>query len=319
MLHILWLILKIILILLGTLLGLVLFLVLLLLFCPVRYEGQGSKEGEWKNARGWLRISWLFRGISVTAFRKNGENGVCVRILGISVKKPPAKKSSRGDTEEALEEEDTFEEETAFLEETSEPEEILSEGAPAKEPEEILSEGAPAKELKKSSSVEERIPEAETVNKKGLFQRISEKLSEIRDKIKNIRLTFRNIHDKIDWWKKYIHHPKVKAAISLVWRYAKGLLTHILPTKVWGNVTFGFSDPSLTGRALGLLGMSFPLHKNCVAVTPRFDGENILEGEIHFKGRIYGIVLLKVAVVIYFNKNVKYAMKRAKYGKHKED
>ncbi len=306
MLHILWLILKIILILLGTLLGLVLFLVLLLLFCPVRYEGQGSKEGEWKNARGWLRISWLFRGISVTAFRKNGENGVCVRILGISVKKPPAKKSSRGDTEEALEEEDTFEEETAFLEETSEPEEILS-------------EGAPAKELKKSSSVEERIPEAETVNKKGLFQRISEKLSEIRDKIKNIRLTFRNIHDKIDWWKKYIHHPKVKAAISLVWRYAKGLLTHILPTKVWGNVTFGFSDPSLTGRALGLLGMSFPLHKNCVAVTPRFDGENILEGEIHFKGRIYGIVLLKAAVVIYFNKNVKYAMKRAKYGKHKED
>lgn len=310
MLHILWLILKIILILLGTLLGLVLLLVLLLLFCPVRYEGQGSKENEWKNARGWLRISWLFRGISVTAFRKNGENGVGVRILGISVKKPPAKKSSRGDAEEAfeeaLEEEDTFEEETAFLEETSEPEEILS-------------EGAPAKELKKSSSVEERIPEAETVNKKGLFQRISEKLSEIRDKIKNIRLTFRNIHDKIDWWKKYIHHPKVKAAISLVWRYAKGLLTHILPTKVWGNVTFGFSDPSLTGRALGLLGMSFPLHKNCVAVTPRFDGENILEGEIHFKGRIYGIVLLKAAVVIYFNKNVKYAMKRAKYGKHKED
>ena len=306
MLHILWLILKIILILLGTLLGLVLFLVLLLLFCPVRYEGQGSKEGEWKNARGWLRISWLFRGISVTAFRKNGENGVCVRILGISVKKPPAKKSSRGDTEEALEEEDTFEEETAFLEETSEPEEILSEGAPAKEPE-------------KNPSVEERIPEAETANKKGLFQRISEKLSEIREKIKNIRLTFHNIHDKIDWWKKYIHHPKVKAAISLVWSYAKGLLKHILPTKVWGNVTFGFSDPSLTGRALGLLGMSFPLHKNCVAVTPRFDGENILEGEIHFKGRIYGIVLLKAAVVIYFNKNVKYAMKRAKYGKHKED
>ena len=310
MLHILWLILKMILILLGTLLGLVLFLVLLLLFCPVRYEGQGSKENEWKNARGWLRISWLFRGISVTAFRKNGENGVGVRILGISVKKPPAKKSSRGDAEEAfeeaLEEEDTFEEETAFLEETSEPEEILSEGAPAKEPE-------------KNPSVEERIPEAETANKKGLFKRISDKLSEIREKIKNIRLTFHNIHDKIDWWKKYIHHPKVKAAISLVWSYAKGLLKHILPTKVWGNVTFGFSDPSLTGRALGLLGMSFPLHKNCVAVTPRFDGENILEGEIHFKGRIYGIVLLKAAVVIYFNKNVKYAMKRAKYGKHKED
>lgn len=338
MLHILWLILKMILILLGVLLGLVLLLVLLLLFCPVRYRGRGRKDSEWKDAEGELGVSWLFRGISVTASRKNGENRVYVRVLGISVEKLKAwlekrkeKKRKKAAEKKAVEKpdrdrthkkalsgegssrnsiEEVSEEEGAFLEEPPEPEKIPE---PMEIPEQ---EGASAEE---ASSGEDRVPERETAKKKGLFRRISEKLSEIRDKIKNIRLTFNRIHDKIGWWKNYIHHPRVKAAASLVWRYAKGLLKHILPTKVWGKVTFGFSDPSVTGRVLGLLGMSFPLHKNCVAVTPRFDGETILEGEICLKGRIYGIVLLKAAVVIYFNKNVKYAIKRAKHGKHKED
>lgn len=374
MLHILWLILKMILILLGVLLGLVLLLVLLLLFCPVRYRGRGRKDGEWKDAEGELGVSWLFRGISVTASRKNGENRVYVRVLGISVEKLKAwlekrkeKKRKKAAEKKAVEKpdrerthkealsgegssrnsiEEVSEEEGAFLEEPPEPEETpglekIPESEEPLEPEEIPEseknpgpeetsesekipepmeipeqEGASAEE---ASSGEDRVPERETAKKKGLFRRISEKLSEIRDKIKNIRLTFNRIHDKIGWWKNYIHHPRVKAAASLVWRYAKGLLKHILPTKVWGKVTFGFSDPSVTGRVLGLLGMSFPLHKNCVAVTPRFDGETILEGEICLKGRIYGIVLLKAAVVIYFNKNVKYAIKRAKHGKHKED
>lgn len=338
MLHILWLILKMILILLGVLLGLVLLLVLLLLFCPVRYRGRGRKDSEWKDAEGELGVSWLFRGISVTASRKNGENRVYVRVLGISVEKLKAwlekrkeKKRKKAAEKKAVEKpdrdrthkkalsgegssrnsiEEVSEEEGVFLEEPPEPEKIPE---PMEIPEQ---EGASAEE---ASSGEDRVPERETAKKKGLFRRISEKLSEIRDKIKNIRLTFNRIHDKIGWWKNYIHHPRVKAAASLVWRYAKGLLKHILPTKVWGKVTFGFSDPSVTGRVLGLLGMSFPLHKNCVAVTPRFDGETILEGEICLKGRIYGIVLLKAAVVIYFNKNVKYAIKRAKHGKHKED
>lgn len=338
MLHILWLILKMILILLGVLLGLVLLLVLLLLFCPVRYRGRGRKDGEWKDAEGELGVSWLFRGISVTASRKNGENRVYVRVLGISVEKLKAwlekrkeKKRKKAAEKKAVEKpdrerthkealsgegssrdsiEEVSEEEGAFWEAPLEPEETPE---PMEIPEQ---EGASAEE---ASFGEDRVPERETAKKKGLFRRISEKLSEIRDKIKNIRLTFNRIHDKIDWWKNYIHHPRVKAAASLVWRYAKGLLKHILPTKVWGKVTFGFSDPSVTGRVLGLLGMSFPLHKNCVAVTPRFDGETILEGEICLKGRIYGIVLLKAAVVIYFNKNVKYAIKRAKHGKHKED
>lgn len=44
MLHILWMIIKFILILIGIILGLILFALLLILFCPVRYRAEGTKE-----------------------------------------------------------------------------------------------------------------------------------------------------------------------------------------------------------------------------------------------------------------------------------
>lgn len=137
----------------------------------------------------------------------------------------------------------------------------------------------------------------------------------IVQKIRNIALTFRGIYAKIDWWKQFVNHPRTQEAISLVWNHAKGLVKHVLPTKIEGKVTFGSEDPAVTGTVLAILGMSFPLHKNRIAVNPLFDGENVLEGEIRLKGRIYGWVLLKAAVTIYFNKNVKYVINR---WKHKE-
>ena len=67
---------------------------------------------------------------------------------------------------------------------------------------------------------------------------------------------------------------------------------------------------------MALLGMFLPLHKNCIQIMPIFQTDrNILEGNVEMKGRIYGIVLVKTAAEIYFNKNVKYMINR---WKHKE-
>ena len=66
-----------------------------------------------------------------------------------------------------------------------------------------------------------------------------------------------------------------------------------------------------------MLGMSIPLHKNCIQVSPAFENEeSFLEGEINMKGRIYGIVLLRTGIRIYFNKNIKHIINQ---WKHKED
>ena len=97
-----------------------------------------------------------------------------------------------------------------------------------------------------------------------------------------------------------------------MWNHAKFLLKHIIPTRIEGQVTFSFEDPALTGTALAVLGMTIPFHKNCVQINPRFEGENYLQGNIRAKGRIYGFVFVRAALSIYFNKNIKYIIKRWK-------
>ena len=71
----------------------------------------------------------------------------------------------------------------------------------------------------------------------------------------------------------------------------------------------------VTGMVLAVLGMTIPFHKNKIEAAPLFDDENVLEGEILLKGRIYGIVVLKTAAELYFNKNIKYVIHR---WRHKE-
>ncbi len=152
-----------------------------------------------------------------------------------------------------------------------------------------------------------------------LFIRIREILNKILNFPGNLwkRITsFSRIKNRIDWWKEFLGNERIKAAFALVYKDAKGLIRHVLPTKIDGHVTFGCEDPAVTGTALAVLGMTFPFHKNKVQVTPLFDGENQLTGDIAMKGRIYGIMFVKAAIEIYFNKNIKYVMNR---WKHKED
>ena len=150
----------------------------------------------------------------------------------------------------------------------------------------------------------------------NLWNKVISIIKGIIEKIKNIKKTISGITDKLGWWKEFLTNERTKAAISLIWKDVKGLLHHVLPTKLEGDVTFGCDDPAITGTVLAVLGMTFPFHKNRIHVNSLFDGENQLTGNVFLKGRIYGIVLIKAAIEIYFNKNIKYVINR---WKHKED
>ena len=165
-----------------------------------------------------------------------------------------------------------------------------------------------------SSGIVEKIKKAGRALRKRICS-VIEFPGKIQKKIRNFALTIRKFCDKIKRWRNFINHPRTRAAISLVWKDAKKLLRHIFPTKVTGMITFGCEDPAVTGTVLAVMGMTIPFHKNKVTVKPLFDGENILEGEIMLKGRIYGVILLKTAVELYFNKNIKYVIHR---WRHKE-
>lgn len=331
MLHILWILIKFILIILGILLGLALLAVLLLLFCPVRYQARAVKEtGSFKETELEARITWLFHVIGVRFCFHNGEGKLVVLFFGVSLEtiKGWLKKLKGGRRKNSVSQ--------TSRSKASQPEAHAAENFQDHAPktEAVLLENNTAEPQTGKPSAEKQEENIKSASKSGLITRIWEILSKIIrfpgnlwnkvisiikgiiEKIKNIKKTISGITDKLGWWKEFLTNERTKAAISLIWKDAKGLLHHVLPTKLEGDVTFGCDDPAITGTVLAVLGMTFPFHKNRIHVNPLFDGENQLTGNVFLKGSIYGIVLIKAAIEIYFNKNIKYVINR---WKHKED
>ena len=72
-LHIIGLILKIIGIILLVILGILLLLIGILLFAPIRYELNAAFPGKLEEAKGCLRISWLFHLVSGRVVYQDGD------------------------------------------------------------------------------------------------------------------------------------------------------------------------------------------------------------------------------------------------------
>lgn len=76
------------------------------------------------------------------------------------------------------------------------------------------------------------------------------------------------------------------------------------PRKVAGKVTFGFEDPSWTGLGTGLLSMLYQWYPKRFSIHPDFERE-ILEGELHIRGRIQIYVLCLIAFRLWRNQDVR--------------
>ena len=316
MLHILWLILKFILILLGIVLGLLLLAILLILFCPVRYRASGTKEqDDWKKIRGEGQVSWLFHGVVLRAVWAEGNLQTSFRLFGIPVDKilnrRKKTKEHSSDSVESTEEQRKIEDQREIIEPEKIPEKPVNAEAEKmiSNPVDSQLQDAPEKPQQETDSDKK---EKKTGPVRKLLSGIQSKRKRIWDRIHHIRATLGRVGTQITWWRDFLEHPRVQAGISLVWTHAKFLIRHVLPTKMDGEITFSTEDPSITGAILAVLGMTIPFHKNCVGVRPLFSGENYCQGNVRIKGRIYGIVFVRAAVSIYFNKNIKYVIRRWK-------
>ena len=311
MLHILWLILKFILIIMGILLGLLLLAVLLVLFCPVRYKVSVVKtEGDWNQIEGEGVVSWLFHGVSLKAEWKDQQMEMSFHLFGTPVDKLLKKRQKKKSDSENVK---NTSKKSGTKEKINENEEGIRQNQRKPDNESENTETVTNEnKIQPEDTASEEVSEQKTFFIKRIYDRIRNIFKGIRTKLQNIRRTLKKVKNNLSWWKSFLEHPRVKAARTLVWKHAKFLLKHIFPTKIEGQVAFSFEDPALTGTALAVLGMTIPFHKNCVQINPRFGGENYLQGNIRAKGRIYGFVFLRAALIIYFDKNIKYVIKRWK-------
>ena len=154
-----------------------------------------------------------------------------------------------------------------------------------------------------------------------IFQKIKEILLKIwrfpgrvLERIRKSRLTFRQFCDKIKKWYRFLQMDDTKQALLFLKGKGFLVLRHILPVKIQGNLHFGFEDPSITGQVLAVAGMVYPLYGKTFRIIPDFE-QQVLEGEVNLKGRVFGGYLLLQAWQIYRCKEIRRTYQRFQ---HKE-
>ena len=130
---------------------------------------------------------------------------------------------------------------------------------------------APRKKKRKKSSIADRI------------KRICEKLSSLREAVED--------------------EENQKAFLLLVSR-VKYLLHHLRFRRFEGRLQFGFDDPAMMGRILGVLSLFYPLYGENFTITPVFD-HTLFEGEIALKGHVRLVHILIAAIQLMMNKKIR--------------
>lgn len=328
MLHVILQTLAIIGIVLLCILGLLILIILLVLFVPIRYRAEGSKDGS--DIRLQVKASYLLHLLTVRyEYPKPG--GVIARLLGIKVvdtakkpkedggrkrKKKKKKKYADDSREEAATETETAivktEEEadsTTAAEDTKAEKSRTAEGT-AGEAATAENTDAERKEEKEASHEAE-----EAVREKLSFRdKIKKIIYTIRtfcDKIKHIKDTIKEIAENILYYKEVITQPENEKLYGRVKDRIFKVLKSIRPRVLKASLHIGTGSPDTTGYLCALYGMMLPILGNHVILDADFE-EAVWEGEFLLKGRITVFTLLRHAVGLLLDKQLRIFVKQLK-------
>ena len=306
-LHIILTILKVIGILLLAVLGLVLFFLLSALFVPVCYRMWGKRTAT--VLEGKASVSWLFGLIRLSVGYVDSQSKLELYLFGIPLlalkdridrwrkkRRKPGKRMRQGKSSDTKPADQMRKDNQAVQ---------------VKEPAE-----KPVQDQVDSDSTEQE-PDTAAV----IFQKIKEILLKIwrfpgrvLERIRKSRLTFRQFCDKIKKWYRFLQMDDTKQALLFLKGKGFLVLRHMLPVNIQGNLHFGFENPSITGQVLAVAGMVYPLYGKTFRIIPDFE-QQVLEGEVNLKGRVFGGYLLLQAWQIYRCKEIRRTYQRFQ---HKE-
>ena len=306
-LHMILTILKVVGILLLAVLGLVLFFLLSALFVPVCYRMWGKRTAT--VLEGKASVSWLFGLIRLSVGYVDSQSKLELYLFGIPLlalkdridrwrkkRRKPGKRMRQGKSSDTKPADQMRKDNQAVQ---------------VKEPAE-----KPVQDQVDSDSTEQE-PDTAAV----IFQKIKEILLKIwrfpgrvLERIRKSRLTFRQFCDKIKKWYRFLQMDDTKQALLFLKGKGFLVLRHMLPVNIQGNLHFGFEDPSITGQVLAVAGMVYPLYGKTFRIIPDFE-QQILEGEVNLKGRVFGGYLLLQAWQIYRCKEIRRTYQRFQ---HKE-
>lgn len=322
-------ILKVIGILLLVILGLLLFVLLCALFVPVRYRFQGQRSAE-VPLQGQLVVSWLLHLFGITVDANGTGISLKLRLFGIPLdtlreflnrrkkrKRAQAKKRAVASKKKATK--NKKQESPELLQDKMQTEGIAS--APKskstekiqKKAEKPLTEKSPRQEETAKQSQKSK-PENKEPGENSLlrfFRQVLRLPGRILKKIQQMLKNAENTKKSFDSVKAFIERQETRGALRLVWKKGIRLGRHVLPRRLKGFLSFGFSDPADTGYVLAILGALYPVYGDHIHVTPDFQQKK-LEFSLQGSGRVCGIVVLVNGLQLFFDKNIQFILKNRK-------
>lgn len=340
MLHILLLILKIIGIIILCILGLALLLLGIVLFVPIRYKLEGSYQKEFI-AKG--RVSWLLHLITVQADYNSSVNLrevlYKIKIFGITVKSnlPKKEKKRTVKKKEAVQKPGNNNRKTGKAENKNQ--EALQMDAKSrrnqeagdkpsvsreKEAQPQAKEGPPVPSAEKPPQVsgntaQEGGSKAKKENKiYALWKKLTNFLKNLWEKIRNIPYTIKKMCDRINQLQETIEYYRdlwesedTKRTVALCKKQLLYLGRKLKPRRFRMNLLVGMEDPYYTGQILAYYGMLYPWIGGSVNITGDFENP-VFQGDFSIKGKIRIFTLVKVGIIVYFNKNIRTLLKQIK-------
>lgn len=312
MLHILFLILKIIGIILAVILGLILLVICIVLFVPICYKADLHGSGNARELTVHAKVSWLFGLIKAVFALENGKTDLSVRIAWkkfgdsdpvedkaedrIEEKPKPEKKAVMQEKQVIQGEEkqdDTTNRITDKAVEDQTEKAEKSEQSAKTRPESTEKKQRKKKDRKEDSDSASKIEQI-TEKIKCTYHKFCDKINEITEK-----------KDKIS---DFLTDETHKNAFLKLKNEAFHLLKKLKPKKIQGEITFGFEDPSLTGRLLAWISMIYPWIGEHTDITPDFE-HRTLSGDLSIRGRLYVITPVVTAIRLILSKAVRRSFK----------
>ena len=312
MLHILFLILKIIGIILAVILGLILLVICIVLFVPICYKADLHGSGNARELTVHAKESWLFGLIKAVFALENGKTDLSVRIawkkFGDSdpvedkaedrvEEKPKPEKKAVMQEKQVIQGEEKQDDTTnritdKAVEDQTEKAEKSEQSAKTR-PESTEKKQRKKKDRKEDSDSASKIEQI-TEKIKCTYHKFCDKINEITEK-----------KDKIT---DFLTDETHKNAFLKLKNEAFHLLKKLKPKKIQGEITFGFEDPSLTGRLLAWISMIYPWIGEHTDITPDFE-HRTLSGDLSIRGRLYVITPVVTAIRLILSKAVRRSYK----------
>lgn len=312
MLHTLFLILKIIGIILAVILGLVLLVICIVLFVPICYRADLHGSGSAKELTVHAKVSFLFGLIKAVFALENGKTDLSVRIawkkLGDS--DPVEDKAKDRDGEMPKPEKKAVMQKSQTIQK-----EEQQDGTPNRITDKAVEDET--EKIEKTEQSAKIYPESteKKQRKKKERKEDSDSASKIEQITEKIKCTYHKFCDKInqitekkDKISDFLTDETHKNAFLKLKNEAFHLLKMLKPKKIQGEITFGFEDPSLTGRVLAWISMIYPWIGEYTDITPDFE-HRTLSGDLSIRGRLYVITLVVTAIRLILSKAVRRSFK----------